>query len=126
MALATFTHTPPSYRSAALGVVTEDRRDPYVVVDEHRALGAPILFVVAQNEVSVWQVRTATPPRLIDRLPLAELPALFERNRDVWQPDAIHRAKSIGAVELNYQLDFVDVGLLPAIEGEIHTSSTDC
>jgi hypothetical protein len=121
VALATFTQTPPSYRSAALGVVTEDRRDPYVVVSEHRALGAPILFIVAQGEVGVWQVRTATPPRLIDRLPPAELPALFERNRDVWQPDTIHRAKSIGAVEANYQLDFVDVGLLPAIEGEIHT-----
>lgn len=121
VALATFTQTPPSYRSAALGVVAADERDPYVVVAEHRALGAPILFLVAQHEVGVWQVRTATPPRLIARLPLAELPALFERNRDVWQPDAIHRAKSIGAVEANYQLDFVDVGLLPAIEGEIHT-----
>jgi hypothetical protein len=120
VALAAFTQTPPSYRSAALGVVTDDRRDPYVVVNEHRALGAPILFVVTQNDVGVWQVRTATPPRLIERLPPAALPELFERNRDAWQPAAIHRAKSIGAVETDYQLDFVDVGLLPAIEGEIH------
>ena len=50
-----------------------------------------------------------------------ELPALFERNCDIWHPDAIHRAKSVGAVEKGYQLDFVDLGLLPAIEGEIHS-----
>ena len=33
---------------------------------------------------------------------------------------AIHRAKSIGAVDQSYQLDFVDLGLLSAVEGEIH------
>lgn len=121
VALATFTQTPPSYRSAALGVVTDDARDPHVVVAEHRALGAPILFVVTGDDVSVWQVRIVTPPRILTRLSAAELPALFERNREAWQPEAIHRAKSIGAVESNYQLDFVDAGLLPAIEGEIHT-----
>src|SRR3546814_3398135 len=32
----------------------------------------------------------------------------------------MHRAKSIGAIDRNYQLVFVDLGLLPAIEGEIH------
>ncbi len=30
VALAAFTQTPPSYRSAAFGVVTDDTRDPYV------------------------------------------------------------------------------------------------
>ena len=32
----------------------------------------------------------------------------------------IQRAKSIGGADRSYQLDFVDVGLMPAIEGEIH------
>jgi N-6 DNA Methylase len=121
VALAAFTQTPPSYRSAALGVVTDDKRDPYVVTSEYRALGAPILFIVSNDDVSVWQIRSATPPRIVTRLSVAQLPALFARNRDAWHPDAIHRAKSIGAVETEYQLDFVDAGLLPAIESEIHT-----
>jgi hypothetical protein len=118
--LAAFTQTPPSYRSAALGVIESEGRDPLGVVKEYRALGAPLLFVAERGDVTVWQVRNDDPPRILDRLPVNDVPALFERNRDTWRPDSIHRAKSVGAVEKGYQLDFVDVGLLPAIEGEIH------
>ncbi len=118
--LAVFTQTPPSYRSAALGVVEGDGRDALGLVHEHRALGAPLLFVVDKSDVTVWQVRSADPSRVLERLTVAEVPTLFERNRDTWRPDAIHRAKSVGAVEKGYQLDFIDLGLLPAIEGEIH------
>jgi hypothetical protein len=118
--LVAFTQTPPSYRSAALAVVERKGVDAEDVVRAHRALGAPLLFVVEGDDVTVWQVRSTEPPRVLERLTVAELPALFERNRDVWNPDAIHRAKSVGAMEKGYQLDFIDLGLLPAIEGEIH------
>lgn len=118
--LAAFTQTPPSYRSAALAVVQSNGRDALGLVHEHRALGAPLLFVVDGGDVTVWQVRSTDPPRVLERLTVAEVPALFERNRDTWRPDAIHRAKSVGAIEKGYQLDFIDLGLLPAIEGEIH------
>src|SRR3546814_13449972 len=59
-------------------------------------------------------------PRVLERLPVSDVPALFERHRETWRPDAIHRAKSIGDIDRYYQLDFVDLGLLPAIEGAIH------
>ena len=121
VALATFTQTPPSYRSAALAVIAGSKREPHALIAEYRALGAPLLFVVEGDEITVWQVRTVTPPRAIERLNVAEIPALFERNRGAWEPGSIHRAKSIGGTETGYQLDFVDAGLLPAIEGEIHT-----
>jgi len=119
-ALAAFTQTPPSYRSAALAVVPAEGREGVDLVRTFRALGAPLLFVVEGNDVTIWQVRSTHPPRVLERLTVAELPALFERNRDTWRPDAIHRAKSVGAVEKGYQLDFIDLDLLPAIEGEIH------
>ncbi len=118
--LAAFTQTPPSYRNAALGVVTSDGRDGRSVVSEHRALGAPLLFVVDRDEVTAWQVRSAGPSREIERVKLDEVPALFSKHRERWNPQSIHRAKSIGRVDYAYQLDFVDIGLLPAIEGEIH------
>src|SRR6266853_434192 len=118
--LAAFTQTPPSYRSAALAVVKDDGREALSLVHAHRALGAPILFVIEGNDVTVWQVRSIDLPRVLERLTIAELPSLFARNRDAWRPDAIHRAKSVGVIEKNYQLDFIDIGLLPAIEGEIH------
>ena len=118
--LVAFTQTPPSYRSAALAVVEDDSRAALNLVHAHRALGAPLLFVIEGNDVTVWQVRSVDPPRVLERLTVAELPSLFARNRDTWRPDAIHRAKSVGVIEKNYQLDFIDIGLLPAIEGEIH------
>ena len=36
-------------------------------------------------------------------------------------PERIHNAKSFGLLNKSFQLDFVDVGLMPAIEGEVHS-----
>ena len=120
VSLAAFTHTPETYRSAAMAVVAEGERGADVAVREHSALGAPLFFVVGQNQVSVWQAYGNGPPRRLDRVDLSAVPDLFESNRHVWNPHAIHRAKVIGRVDTSYQLDFVDLGLLPAIEGQIH------
>ncbi|WP_064713518.1 N-6 DNA methylase [Rhizobium bangladeshense] len=118
--LAAFTRTPPSYRSAALAVVRGEGRQALDLVNEHRALGAPLLFVINQHDVTVWEVRSKVPPRAIETVELGGIDDLFKRHRASWHPDAIHRAKSVGPSEDGYQLDFVDLGLLPAIEGEIH------
>ena len=118
--LAAFTRTPPSYRSAALAVVRGESHIALDLVNEHRALGAPLLFVVDQDNVTVWEVRTKVPPRVIETVNLNDIEDLFKRNSVSWHPDAIHRAKSVGTSEVRHQLDFVDLGLMPAIEGEIH------
>ncbi len=118
--LAAFTRTPPSYRTAAFALITGRSDEAVELVHAHRSLGAPLLFVVDGNNVTLWQVRTAAPPRVLERISIDALPDLFSKNSEHWHPDVIHRAKSIGSVESNYQLDFVDLGLLPAIEGEIH------
>jgi hypothetical protein len=101
--------------------VEAGQHDPVELVAEHQVLGVPLLFLVAGNEISVWQVHSSAPPRMIAKTSTAELPRLFAEYRRTWDPLAIHRAKSIGQTEAGYQLDFVDLGLLPAIEGEIHT-----
>ena len=119
--LAAFSQTPPSYRSAALAVVPGHDRDVQQLVRAHRALGAPLLFVIEEQGISTWQVRGDAPRRLHQGLSVDDVPTLFEQNLDAWHPDAIHRAKSIAAVDQSYQLDFVDVGLMPALESEIHT-----
>jgi hypothetical protein len=119
-AMAVFTQTPASYRSAAFGVAHAEASQAAEVVGRHRALGAPLFFVIESGDVSVWQVFGHGPARLLQRTALGSLDTLFDTNRDVWAPDAIHRAKSIGKFDSAYQLDFVDAGLLPAIEGQIH------
>lgn len=115
--LAAFTQVPESYRSAAFGVITGG--DDEASVAGRRALGAPILLSIGKTDVSVWRVGAAGSPRLLERVGLDALPDLFRRNADRWQPQAVHRAKSLGQAHAAYQLDFVDLGLLSAIEHEV-------
>lgn len=119
--LVAFTQTPPSYRSAAFAVTEGNADSAQALVEGHRSLGAPLFFVIEGDAVSLWQVYARNRPRFLQRFSVSELPQQFDQHRAEWAPDAIHRAKSIGRVDKNYQLDFVDVGLIPAIEGEIHT-----
>ena len=120
-ALAAFTQTPPSYRTAALAVVPATKGESKDLVHGYRALGAPLMFVIEGDRLSLWQVRGDAPQRMHKNISVNDIPGLFEQNRTTWSPDAIHRAKSIAAIDQSYQLDFVDLGLLPAVEGEIHT-----
>ena len=119
--LAAFTQTPPSYRSAAIAAVPAPDGATPELVRAHRALGAPLLFVIEPDQLSLWQVRGDFPRRMHEAISVQDVPALFERYRESWHPDSIHRAKSIAAVDQVYQLDFVDLGLLTAVEGEIHS-----
>lgn len=120
--LAVFTHTPPSYRNAAFAVVADPKgRSPEQIASEHRALGAPLLFVIEGDDVRAWQVRAEGGPRLVARAATQDqLRNLFAQRREAWGPRSIQRAKSVGQIDRSYQLDFVDLGLLPVIEGEIH------
>lgn len=120
VALAAFTRTPPSYRSAAFAAVPAGHHYPSELAKAHRSLGAPLLFVIEDEQISLWQVRGDAPPLVRERLSVDAVPALFQQHQDEWRPDAIHRAKAIGAVDKDYQLDFVDIGLMPAVEGEVH------
>ncbi|MEA2859229.1 MAG: hypothetical protein QOC72_1268 [Methylobacteriaceae bacterium] len=114
--LAAFTHSPPSYRNAAIGVV-----ENAFEASDYRALGAPLLLLIQDDQVAVWQVRSAGPPALHARVKLEQLGVLFAENAESWNPSRIHAAKSFGALNRSYQLEFVDLGLLPAIEGQIHS-----
>ena len=114
--LAAFTQVPESYRSAAFGVVVED--DEGALLDR-RALGAPILLCIGKQDVGVWRVSALGAPRLLERIGFHAISELFRRNTERWRPQAVHRAKSLGQAQTTYQLDFVDLGLQPAIEHEV-------
>jgi type I restriction-modification system DNA methylase subunit len=119
--LAAFTDTPPSYRSAAFGVVHENHIKGAELVNSYRALGAPLLFVLGPNEnIGLWQVRSRQPARLILETPASRLGKLFDHRRKDWEPQAIHRAKAATHLEAPKQLDFIDLGLMTDIEGYIH------
>lgn len=116
--LAAFTQSPESFRSAAFGVV-QGEVDSSAAVMARRALGAPIFFSIDAHDVGVWAVGARQAPTLLERVPLGGLSDLFNRYRNSWTPQALHRAKAVGLPRGPVQIDFIDLGLLPAIEQEV-------
>lgn len=117
--LAVFTQLPESFRSAAFGVIS-GAADPADAIMARRALGAPVfLSIDPDGQVGVWAVEARTKPRLLERVAVDQIADLFGRYAESWSPQALHRAKVQGAGRGAYQLDFVDLGLLPAIESEV-------
>ena len=59
--LAAFAQDPPSYRSACFGVLIAD---PQTRIEEYRALGAPQLLELDEQEQEVrrWKALALTPP----------------------------------------------------------------
>lgn len=118
--LAAFTQAPASYRTAAFGVVMGGGACRPTDLQTLRALGAPLVICVKGNALELWQINAKEPAKKLLEVLLAQLPHLFEQHATEWAPTAIHRAKLIGQFEQAYQLDFVDLGLIPVIESEIH------
>ena len=119
VALAAFTQTPPSYRTAAFGVVEAGSGESDLT--GLRALGAPMIFAVAGESIELWQVHASKPASRMAVVTTDSLGDLFARNAEHWSPRAIHRAKAIDGEPLaGRQFDFIDIGLMIAIEGEVH------
>jgi hypothetical protein len=120
VSLAAFTQTPPSYKSAAFAVIEASPETAAGIIRAHRALGAPVFLAIEPDRISAWQVFADKPPRRFEEFSPDAISHFFAERHTSWSPQRIHRAKSIGHIEPEAQLDFVDLGLLPAIAGEIH------
>ena len=118
--LAAFTHSPPSYRNAALAVIEAVKDTAREFSGDYRALGAPLLFVIEGQQVTVWQIHSKGRPTVYRQVTVEQIGSLFSENQRDWNPRRIYNAKSFGLLNKSFQLDFVDVGLMPAIEGEVH------
>jgi hypothetical protein len=117
--LAAFGQTPVSYSTACIGVVAADRLAGVDLVRAYRSLGAPIIFEVEPDQVTPWRV--SVHPTGADRLHPFGIEAVdraFADHADVWSPEGILRAKNIQPVGPR-QLDFLDLGLVPALEEHI-------
>lgn len=118
--LAAFTHSPPSYRSAAFAVIEGDGGAPGEATDRGwlTSLGAPVVFVVSGVAVDVLRVgasRTATKIATVRPDDIAEF---IEKQRAEWSPEAMRRLKLFGSApgHPDRQLDFFDQGLLQSVE----------
>jgi len=118
--LAAFGQTPTTYETACLAVVLPDAKSGLKLVSEYRALGAPYVFEIKKDSVSAWSVNR--DPRQSRQLKLFhpdEVAQVFAENAEKWSPDAVLRAKNVKPDTHPRQLDFFDIGLIPALEHQI-------
>lgn len=120
VALAAFSESPPSARSACAamdfvptGMASAAR------IEALTALGAPRVILLRDNEAEIWQLRRSEAPAR-ERVVAANcLPEVIRTEAALWSPDAIRRTSGLAPVGV-WQSDFSDLGLWPVIEREVH------
>ena len=118
--LAAFGRKPFSYDSACLAVVVSNGKSGRGLVTDVRALGAPIAFEVGQDRISVWKVgRDVASTEKRDEVAQKDIGVLFGKYKQELDAEEILRAKNIPFELGPRQLDFFDLGLIPALESHI-------
>lgn len=112
-----FAHEPCDARTACIAVAAGDEA-PETTVADLRRLGAPVVFVVGQRELQWWQPG-AESDKLRDAYALEQANKELDGHRRELGPEQLFRAKNFGRQHTDYQLDFVDLGLLPFAENEM-------
>ncbi|HWS84960.1 MAG TPA: hypothetical protein VN207_11965 [Ktedonobacteraceae bacterium] len=119
--LGVFAQNPPSYRNACFGVIAPPYGDPEVIMN-YRALGAPQIFALhpEREQVICWKMLADRSPIFLEKIEAPYLRNAIHSRRDEWNPQSILRAKSIRFTNQPIQLDFFDIGLLPALESVVY------
>src|SRR6266404_3299425 len=114
--LLAFAHSPHDSRSCCIAVI-DNVQEPQAEVARARAVGAPLVFASYNSQWQLW-TQGADKPRLMESIAPANLENFFTQNRNSLAPDLVYRAKTWARTDKSYQLEFVDVGLMPLIEEE--------
>ncbi len=118
-----FAQAPTDSRSACIAV-TSSTSDPRFAAEQCRALGAPIVFVCAGNMLQWWK-QGSKSPEFLEGIPSADVAQFFDRRKSEFAPEVVYRAKTWGRFKTEYQLSFVDMGLMPLVEEEVGRSLAD-
>lgn len=114
---AVFGRSPFAYDSACFAVLLSNGERGRELVQGFRALGAPIAFEVSADHVTHWIVGPESVPRR--RFGLEDIASVFSDHAAQWSPAALLRAKNVAPEQEARQLDFFDLGLLPALEQHV-------
>ena len=76
------------------------------------------MFVCSENGLQWWK-QGARAPEFLKSIPADEIDGFFQANRKDFSPEAVYRAKTWGRFQTAFQLDFVDLGLMPIVEEEV-------
>ena len=118
--LVAFAQFPADARSACVAVLSETS-EPRNAVEACRTLGAPLVFVCHENTLQWWKQGT-TSAEWLESIPARKIDRFFRAHQDEFSPEAVYRAKTLGRIRSEYQLSFVDLGLMPLVEEEVGTA----
>lgn len=115
-----FGREPPSYDTACIALVFPDHKNGIDLISECRAVGAPVALEVDDDCVTQWKV-SADTNRIVkwDKFHASSLSQKLKEKKDEWLPDIIVRGKNVFAKLAPRQLDFIDLGLIPALEKQV-------
>jgi hypothetical protein len=118
--LVGFAQLPRDVRSACIAVIDKPTSDPRAAVSSYYRLGAPVVFV-CNGALQRWK-QTADPERpvLAETVDPSKVSGFFQQHKLDLSPHEVFRRKILGRVRPDrHPEDFVDAGLLPAVESEV-------
>lgn len=115
-----FAQSPTDSRSACVAV-TVANSDPRSAVSCCKPLGAPIVFVCSGSSVQWWKQGTQAP-EFLETIAQTEIQQFFNKRKEDFSPEAVYRAKTWGRFKTEFQLSFVDLGLMPLVEAQVGRS----
>lgn len=116
---AAFGQIPQTYSRACFAVVFPNGKTGAELISDFRALGAPLAFEVGEDFVTQWAVGSDQSRTVqIARYKPTELKRAFSERHEDWSALSILH-KNIAFKGGQRQLDFFDVGLIPALETHI-------
>ncbi len=115
--LVAFAQLPVDSRSACVAVLSA-ADDPRPHVEGYRLVGAPLVFVCFHDTLQWWK-QGARSVEWLESVPAEHIESFFRAHQDEFSPEAVYRAKTWGRFRREYQLKFVDLGLMPLVEEEV-------
>jgi hypothetical protein len=115
--LAAFAHEPMDARSACIAAIEVPAGDVRSRVITCRELGAPVVLSLVPGAIELWK-HQGDGAELVERLIPEKAEAFFRKHARELGPGAVFRAKTWGRLDRQFQLSFVDAGLLPLVEQE--------
>lgn len=113
-------------RSACIAVIdaTTMNGDVRSQVVSCRQLGAPIVVALKRESLEFWKQRESDA-ELVEEIAVNKADAYFRSHVSDFKPEAIFRAKTWGRLDHQFQLSFVDAGLMPLVEKETGEKLTE-
>ncbi len=84
-------------------------------ISSYQLLGCPVLLVCDDSNLQFWK-NSGTDVILHEEVDTQQLAGFFKKYEKHFSPQSIYRAKTIGRVKKEYQLSFVDLGLMSIVE----------